>query len=62
MITFSYQKSTVDHTLFIRHQRRKLILLIVYGDIVMTKDAKEEMTLLKKLLAQEFDIKDLGKL
>ncbi|KAK4368006.1 hypothetical protein RND71_011798 [Anisodus tanguticus] len=62
MISFGYQQSNVDHTFFIRHQKDKLTLLIVYvDDVVMTGD-DEEMTRLKKLLAQEFGIKDLGKL
>ncbi|XP_019252264.1 PREDICTED: uncharacterized protein LOC109231152 [Nicotiana attenuata] len=50
-------------TLSIRHQSAKLTLLIVYVDvIVMEEDDKEELTRLKNLLAQEFEIKDLGKL
>ena len=63
MITFGYLQSNANHTLFIKHQRGKLTLLIVYvDDIVMTGDDREEMARLKKLLAQEFEIKDLGKL
>lgn len=63
IISFSYQQSNVDHTLFIRHQTGKLTLLIVYvDDIVMTGDDKKEMARQKKLLAEEFEIKDLGKL
>ena len=63
MISFGYQQSNSDHTLFIKRKEGKLTLLIVYvDDIVMTGDDREEMTRLKKLLAQEFEIKDLGKL
>nr|XP_016490484.1 PREDICTED: uncharacterized protein LOC107810237 [Nicotiana tabacum] len=63
MISFGYQQSNVDHTLFIRHQSGKVTLLIVYvDDIVMAGDDKEEIVRLKKLLASEFEIKDLGKL
>ncbi|XP_070049840.1 uncharacterized mitochondrial protein AtMg00810-like [Nicotiana tomentosiformis] len=62
MISFGYQQSIADHTLFVRNQTGKLTLLIVYvDDIVMTVDDKEEMSRLKKL-AHEFEIKDLGKL
>ena len=63
MISFEYQQSNADHTLFIRHHKGKITLLIVYvDDIVMTGDDKEEMARLKNLLAREFEIKDLGKL
>lgn len=47
---------------FTRHHKGKLTLFIVYvDDIVMTIDYKEEMMWMK-LLAQEFEIKDLGRL
>jgi hypothetical protein len=63
MISFGYRQSNADHTLFIKHYRGKITLLIVYvDDMVVTGDDKEEMTRLKRLLAQEFEIKDLGKL
>ena len=46
-----------------KHCRGKITLLIVYvDDIVVTEDDKEEIAHLKRLLAQEFEIKDLGKL
>lgn len=51
MISFSYQQSNVDHTLFIKHQKGELTLLIVYvDDIVKTGDDKVEIIRLKKLL------------
>lgn len=63
MTSFGYRQSNVDHTLFIRHYKGKIILLIVYvDDNMVTEDETEEMSQLKNLLAQEFEIKDLGKL
>eukprot|EP00252_Welwitschia_mirabilis_P002409 TRINITY_DN1235_c0_g1_i6.p1 TRINITY_DN1235_c0_g1~~TRINITY_DN1235_c0_g1_i6.p1 ORF type:complete len:1428 (+),score=264.56 TRINITY_DN1235_c0_g1_i6:585-4868(+) len=63
MTSFGYKQSNADHTLFIRHSRGMITLLIVYvDDIVVTGNDLEEIARLKKLLAQEFDIKDLGKL
>ncbi|OIT08636.1 putative helicase chr10 [Nicotiana attenuata] len=60
---FDTEQSQGKITLSIRHQSAKLTLLIVYVDvIVMEEDDKEELTRLKNLLAQEFEIKDLGKL
>lgn len=63
MICFGYQQSNADHTLFIKHYKGKITILIVYvDDIVVTGNDTEEIARLKKLLAKEFKIKDLGKL
>jgi hypothetical protein len=64
MQIFYYKQSQVDHTLFIKHSsRRKVMVLIVYVDyIVVIGDDKEEIQNLKKSLADEFEIKDLGSL
>ncbi|KAL6328004.1 hypothetical protein AAG906_031348 [Vitis piasezkii] len=52
-----------DHTLFVKHFRRKLAIIIVYvDDIILTGDHEEKIDLLKKLLTKEFEIKDLGNL
>lgn len=53
MISFGYQQSNVDHTMFIRHYKGKRTLFIVYFDVVMTGDDKEEMARLKKILVSE---------
>ncbi len=46
-----------------RHFRGKITLLIVsVDDIIVIGDDKEKIARLKTLLAQEFEIKDLGKL
>ena len=63
MISFGYQQSNANHTLFIRYKKGKITLFIVYvDDIIVTEDYKDEMARLKELLAQEFEIKDLRKL
>ncbi len=63
MVSFRYYQSNVDHTLFIKHYRGKITLLIIYVDnIVVTGNDREEMANLKERLAQEFEIKDLGRL
>lgn len=51
-----------DHTMFIKHsQEGKLALFIVYvDDIIITGDDHEEAIKLKRLLAREFEVKDLG--
>ena len=64
MKNIGYCQSQGDHTLFIRHSEKgRMIALIVYvDDIVVTGDDWEEMEKLKKKLANEFKIKDLGRL
>ena len=53
-----------DHTLFVKHSPGgKITILIVYvDDIILTGNYEEEMCNLKKLLAKEFEVKDLGSL
>ncbi|RVW94062.1 Retrovirus-related Pol polyprotein from transposon RE1 [Vitis vinifera] len=51
-------------TLFIKHSKKgEMTLFIVYvDDIIITGDDEEGIGNLKKLLAREFEIKDLGQL
>ena len=63
MIGFGYKQSNADHTMFIKYHNSKITILIVYvDDIVVIGDNHEEMARLKKYLATQFEIKDLGKL
>jgi transposase InsO family protein len=58
-----YCQSNADHTLFYKRNIGKITILIVYvDDIVITGDDHEEIAHLKKHLAQEFEVKDLGQL
>ena len=54
----------MDHTMFVKHSKEgKTALFIVYvDDIVITGDDQEEVEWLKRLLAKEFEVKDLGNL
>ena len=64
MIANGYKQSQGDHTFFIKHSiLGGVIALIVYLDdiIVIGNDEKEKNTL-KQCLANEFEIKYLGKL
>ena len=46
-----------------RHKNGKITILIVYvDDIILTEDDTEEMERLKKRLALEFEMKNLGNL
>ena len=60
----SYVQCQADHTLFIKHATngRITILIVCVNDIVLTGNHWEEIDCLKRLLAREFEIKDLGHL
>lgn len=50
-----------DHIVFIKHYKGKTIILIVYGDHTEVT-GNDEVSILKKYLAKEFEIKDPGRL
>ena len=61
--SLGYTQAQSDHTLFVKHSHNKVCILIVYvDDIIITGDDAVEISQLKKVLATEFEIKDLGSL
>ncbi|KAM7472007.1 hypothetical protein LguiA_010190 [Lonicera macranthoides] len=63
MRKFGYSQSNSDHTLFLKKNHGKITALIVYvDDMVLTGNDPQEQHALKKLLSQEFEMKDLGSL
>ena len=58
-----YKQTQADHTLFYKRQPTGITILIVYvDDIVLTGDDRKEIQQIKKQLATEFEMKDLGNL
>ncbi|CAN1152028.1 Retrovirus-related Pol polyprotein from transposon TNT 1-94, partial [Linum perenne] len=57
-----YVQCQTDHTLFVKHgmSGRMSVLIVYVDDIIITGDDYTEITKLKKRLATEFEIKDLG--
>ena len=64
MKRMEFKQSQGDHTLFIKKSGNgKITILIVYvDDIIVTGDDLEEIEKLKKQLAKELEIKEMGKL
>ncbi|RVX02203.1 hypothetical protein CK203_025476 [Vitis vinifera] len=62
MTSYGFQQSQIDHTLFYKYSKDgKVEILIVYVDeIILTDDDIDELERLKKRLAKDFEIKDLG--
>ena len=60
--SYGFLQSQADHTIFYKHSKDgKVAILIVYiNDIILTGDDETELAALKKKLAKEFQIKDLG--
>ena len=59
---FEYTQSQGDHTLFFKHSKNgSITILIVYvDDNIVTGNDANEIEKLKRMLAEEFKIKDLG--
>ena len=59
-----FTQCQTDHAMFVKHSKEgKTALFIVYvDDIVIIGDDQEETEWLKRLLAEEFEVKDLGNL
>ena len=57
-----FKQSQGDHTLFVKHSNegKRAVLIVYVDDIILTGDDNGEIDKLKKLLAFEFEIKDLG--
>lgn len=57
-----YRQSQGDHTLFVKHssEGKRAVLIVYVDDIILTGDDDSEIDRLKKLLAKEFEVKDLG--
>ena len=41
-------------------EKKIVVLIVCVDDIILTSDCKEELSGMKKHLAKEFEIKDLG--
>lgn len=61
MKKYGFQQSNSDHTLFLKHQKGKVTVLIIYvDDMIITGDDIEEITKIQRQLGTEFEMKNLG--
>lgn len=61
MKKYGFSQSNSDHTLFLKHQNRKVTALLIYvDDMIITGNDPEEITRLQEKLATEFEMKNLG--
>lgn len=61
MRKYGFKQSNSDHTLFIKHNGKKVTVLIVYvDDMIITGDNEEEILKLQEELATNFEMKNLG--
>ncbi|KAL5576404.1 hypothetical protein UlMin_018103 [Ulmus minor] len=63
VINMGYKQSQEDHTLFIKHSNLGgvIVLLVYVDDIIVMGDDERESQFLRKCLAKEFEIKELGR-
>lgn len=63
MKKYSHHQANSNHTLFIKHNRNKVTLLIIYvddmDDMVVTGNDIEEIGRLQQYLSSKFEMKDL---
>ncbi|RVW27824.1 Retrovirus-related Pol polyprotein from transposon RE2 [Vitis vinifera] len=59
---YGYSQGYADHTMFYKHSvDGKIVMLIVYvDDIILTGDDIDGLEKLKRVLANEFEVKDIG--
>ena len=60
--SYGFLQGQTDHTLFFKHSYGNITILIVYIDHIILTYVDFEERDLKKFLASDFDIKDLGQL
>jgi hypothetical protein len=63
LLSQGYQQSNSDYSLFTLSQNNSFTALLVYvDDIILAGDSLDEFARIKKVMDEEFKIKDLGKL
>jgi hypothetical protein len=63
LVTNGFQTSNVDFSLYVKKTNHGIVVIVIYvDDLIITGDSNVDISNLKKLLKQEFEMKDLGEL
>jgi hypothetical protein len=60
LVTLGFRAAEADPALFVRRVGEELTYVVVWVDDILVAGALEEVTAVKKLLAETFDVRDLG--
>ncbi len=63
LITSGFQTSNADFSLYVKKIDHGIVVIVIYvDDLIITRDSDVDISDLKKLLKQKFEMKDLGEL
>jgi hypothetical protein len=63
LITSGFQTSNIDFSLYVKKTDHGIIVIVIYvDDLIITGDSDVNISDLKKLLKQKFEMKDLREL
>ncbi len=63
LVTSGFQTSNADFSLYVKKTNHGIVIIIIYvDDLIITGDSDADISDLKKLLKQKFEMKDLGEL
>ncbi len=63
LVTSGFQSFDANFSLYVKKTNRGIFIIVIYvDDLIITKDSIANISNLKKLLKQKFEMKDLGEL
>jgi hypothetical protein len=63
LVTSGFQTSHADFSLYVKKTDHGIVIIVIYvDDLIIIRDSDANISNLKKLLKQKFEMKDLGKL
>jgi hypothetical protein len=63
LVTSGFQTSNAKFSLYVKKTDHGIVVIIIYvDDLIITRDSDEDISDLKKLSKQNFEMKDLGEL
>jgi len=63
LVISGFQTSNADFSLYVKKTNHGIVVIVIYvDDLIITRDSDANISDLKKLLKQKFEMKDLGKL